>query len=161
MLCNTKGWPHQVIVGQQEVVTAHLEAICPEVWVLKELPEALHVPLPAHVGQVRHHVGNHFEARILGQVEAFTNCSYCVASVGIPRHILKDALQANFQSGTAIRQHLQCKVSLSSLSRHKQKEVLAFRQAETCNAADGKVTRSSSEPVTYSNANAFCILCTE
>ena len=48
----------------------HLQAVSAEGWVFEEFPEALHIPLPAHIGQVRHHVGNDLEPCILGQVEA-------------------------------------------------------------------------------------------
>ena len=75
--------------------SADLESICSEVGVFEELPEALHVALPAHVGQVRHHVGNDLEASILGQVEALPHCCHCMAPVCISSNILKDALQAN------------------------------------------------------------------
>ena len=74
---------------------ADLEAISPEVWVLKELSEAFHVALPTHVGQVGHHVGNDLEACILGHVETLPHSCHCVPSVGVPSNILKDALQAN------------------------------------------------------------------
>lgn len=80
----------------------HLQAICAEVWVLKELSEAFHVSFPAHVGQVWHHVGYHFEASVLCQVEAVTNCCYCVPSVCVSSDILKNALQAYLQPGAAI-----------------------------------------------------------
>ena len=73
----------------------YLKTICPEVWVLKELSKALHVALPAHVGQVWHHVSNDLETCILGQVEALTHCCNCVASVGVACNILKDTLQTN------------------------------------------------------------------
>ena len=73
----------------------YLKTIRPEVWVLKELSEALHVTFPAHVGQIWHHVSNDLETGILGQVEALTHCCNCVASVGVARNILKDTLQTN------------------------------------------------------------------
>ena len=73
----------------------YLKTICPEVWVLKEFSEALHVTFPAHVGQVWHHVSNDFETCILGQVETFTHCCNCMAPVGVTRDVLKDTLQTN------------------------------------------------------------------
>ena len=51
----------------------HLQAISAEGWVFEKFPEALHVPLPAHIGQVGHHVGNDLEPCILGQVEAVSH----------------------------------------------------------------------------------------
>jgi len=48
----------------------------------------------------------HLEASILCISEAFANRSNSVTPVGVPSHILINALQANLQPRAAIRQHL-------------------------------------------------------
>eukprot|EP00192_Tetraselmis_astigmatica_P006272 CAMPEP_0117680824 /NCGR_PEP_ID=MMETSP0804-20121206/18590_1 /TAXON_ID=1074897 /ORGANISM="Tetraselmis astigmatica, Strain CCMP880" /LENGTH=441 /DNA_ID=CAMNT_0005490411 /DNA_START=369 /DNA_END=1691 /DNA_ORIENTATION=- len=83
-----------------------LEAVCAELRVLKELPEALKVPLPPHVWKVWHHMHHEFEACILGKLEAALGRLDGVPAVGVTCHILVDALQAELQPGAAIAEHL-------------------------------------------------------
>lgn len=83
-----------------------LEAIGTEGRVLKILPKALNVPLVSHVRQIRHHVSNHFEAGVLGKVECLFDGGDGVTPVGIPGHILKDALHTHFHSGTSVYKHV-------------------------------------------------------
>lgn len=54
----------------------------------------------------------HLKASVLCISEAFANRSNSVTPVGVPSHILIDALQANLQPRAAIRQHLH-NISLS------------------------------------------------
>ena len=56
-------------------------------------------------GAVRSKV--YLEASILGKLEAAPNRGDCVASVGVPSHILIRALQTHLQPSAAICQHLQ------------------------------------------------------
>ena len=68
--------------------------------------KSLNVSLQPDVWQIGHHVSYDLEASVLGQLERLADSSHSVASVGVPRHVLIDALNSDLQSGAPIRQHL-------------------------------------------------------
>ena len=111
-----------------------LEPIRPERGVVEKLADGLDVALPAHVGQVWHHVRDHLrwqhrvcastrrdpptpalpsapqcahlEPCVLGELEALAHCSHGVTAIGVACNVFVRALQPNLQAGAAIREHL-------------------------------------------------------
>mmetsp|Transcript_36784 Transcript_36784/g.65867 ORF Transcript_36784/g.65867 Transcript_36784/m.65867 type:complete len:279 (-) Transcript_36784:670-1506(-) len=75
-----------------------LEPIRAEVGVFEKLAEALHVPLPSHVGQVGHHVDHQLEPSIFRQLKAALGRLNRVPSIGVACHVLVDTLQAQLQT---------------------------------------------------------------
>lgn len=83
-----------------------LDSIWPERRILEKFLKALHIPVDTHIGQVRHDMRNNLEGTILSHGETLLNSLYCVASVRISSNILINALYSDFESGTAIAQHV-------------------------------------------------------
>lgn len=50
-------------------------------------------------------MGHNLVPGVLGELEALGHCAHGVASVGVPRNVLVDALHANLQARAAVLQH--------------------------------------------------------
>ncbi len=68
--------------------------------------EASDVPLQPHIGEVRHEVGHHLEASVLGQLKGLTHSIDCVATVGVSGYVLIHTLDSDLQSCAAVGEHL-------------------------------------------------------
>ena len=75
-------------------------------WITETHNKSFNISLQPNVWQIRHHVSDHLEAGILGQLKGLTDSPYGVATVGVPGYILVDTLNAHLQSGAPVGQHL-------------------------------------------------------
>eukprot|EP01085_Mycamoeba_gemmipara_P005113 Mycagemm_TRINITY_DN10189_c0_g1::TRINITY_DN10189_c0_g1_i2::g.5113::m.5113 type:complete len:331 gc:universal TRINITY_DN10189_c0_g1_i2:1783-791(-) len=83
-----------------------LESVSTKVGALEELAEALVVALHAHIRQIRHHVHHHLVASVLCELECIADIFHAVPAISVASNILVDALHADFQSSTAVIEHV-------------------------------------------------------
>ena len=80
---------------------------------MKTHNESSDVSFQSHIGQIRHHVGNHLEPSIFCQLEGLTHCMHCVTSIGVPGNIFIHTLDSNFKPSTTIGQHLTTNIHMT------------------------------------------------
>ena len=79
-----------------------LQAVGAEGRVGEVFHELVQVAFHADVGEVRHHVADHFEAGVFCQPEGVCDGGDGVAAVGVPRDVFVERLDADFEAGAAV-----------------------------------------------------------
>lgn len=80
----------------------NFDSVWSELWILKELSEALKISLNSHIGQIRHHMCDYFISTVFCHGKGFFHCFNSVSSIRIPCNIFIDALYSYLQSSASI-----------------------------------------------------------